>query len=138
LKKEGLALNISAGYSNDLKIYSSLDVKVELTKKGMENYETILATIFSYAKNLSDRSRQVQETIFNEIKTISQLNFDFASKGDAIDTCTDLASEMQEYSDDHGMKHLLRAKYGPLKIDSERIEQLANLIADPCNCVIFH
>ena len=45
---------------------------------------------------------------------------------------------MQEFSDDLGMKHLLRSKYGPLKIDSERLQQLADLIADPSNCVIFH
>jgi secreted Zn-dependent insulinase-like peptidase len=63
----------------------------------------------------------IQESIFNEIKTVGQLNFDFASKGDAVDTCCDLASDMQDFFDDEGMKHLLRAKYGPLKIDAKRL-----------------
>jgi secreted Zn-dependent insulinase-like peptidase len=48
-----------------------------------------------------------QEYIFEEVRDVGQINFNFASKQDAIDDCSGLAREMQQ-KDQEAMELLIR------------------------------
>ena len=52
LISEGLALELSAGPDHELWSYSTFEINVTLTKKGLENYEKVIEAIFQYAKRI--------------------------------------------------------------------------------------
>lgn len=49
LKKEGLAMSLSAYADHEMGVFSDFVVSVTLTKKGLENYEYVAQSIFKYA-----------------------------------------------------------------------------------------
>ena len=46
LISKGLALELSAGGDHELASYSNLTVEIVLTKKGLENYESVIEAVF--------------------------------------------------------------------------------------------
>jgi insulysin len=92
LKKEGLALELSCGSYNWIHSFNELAVTILLTKKGLSNYYTVLAAVFKFAQRLVEVGPQ--EKVFEEIKQISQIDFDFASKSSALNYCVKLSKNM--------------------------------------------
>ena len=45
-------MDLSAYPDHELGIFSSLTVEIGLTKKGLQNYEKVLAALFKYAKRI--------------------------------------------------------------------------------------
>jgi len=135
LKKEGLATGLSAGTGGELHAFKEFYVDVDLTKKGLKEYETVLAAIFKYANKLKEVGPQ--DYVFEECKIIGQINFDFMSKGSALSYCERQTKNMQEFKTDEEMAHLFRHTYGPLDFDKERVAELQELVANPANCCVF-
>jgi insulysin len=54
LKKEGLAIEICSEDNHMLNCYSDFELTITLTKKGLENYETVLQAVFKYAQRLRE------------------------------------------------------------------------------------
>jgi len=54
-----------------------------------------------------------QDYVFEEVKQIGQINFDFMSKGSAVSFCVAKASKMQEMRTPEEMANLIRHQYGP-------------------------
>jgi insulysin len=46
LISEGLALELSAGGDHEMSSFSTFEVNITLTGKGMENYESVIEAVF--------------------------------------------------------------------------------------------
>lgn len=68
LKNEGLALELCAGPDHNLWGFSQFEVTITLTKKGLENYETVIEAVYQYAKNVN--AKGPQEYVFKECQKI--------------------------------------------------------------------
>jgi insulysin len=93
LKKEGLALELGAGPDHELWGLSQLDLQITLTKKGLKQWERVLEIVFKYAQ--INRDAGPQQYIFDEVKRIGEIKFEFMSKGDPFSTVRSYASKMQ-------------------------------------------
>ena len=54
LKKEDLAVDICASVDAELGLFSDLSVKVQLTEKGVNNYDQVLQAIFKYNQRIAE------------------------------------------------------------------------------------
>lgn len=54
LKEQGLALELSAGGDHEMSSFSNFLVEVQLTKKGLENVESVVEAVFQYAQKLRE------------------------------------------------------------------------------------
>lgn len=49
LKEEGLAMALSSSDDHSLGVFTTFDIEITLTKKGLEKYEDVIAAVFKYA-----------------------------------------------------------------------------------------
>ena len=77
LKKEGLATGLSAG-GTSRKAYGRFTITVQLTPKGLEQYETVIKRIFQYIRLL--RRTGFQEDLFEELKQMAEIDYQFQEK----------------------------------------------------------
>ncbi|KAJ2757425.1 metalloprotease [Coemansia pectinata] len=82
LRKNGWATTIS-GYSSSTFYdgFSTYEISVTATPKGLENYEAIVSVIFGYINMLVKNGPQ--EWYYQELALISKARFDFKDKEDA-------------------------------------------------------
>lgn len=135
LKKEDLAYEITSSADSELGLFSDLTCKVSLTEKGVANVDQVMQAIFKYAKTINEKGPQ--EYVFNEVKTVGGIRFDYQEKTDLMSYCINLASKMHKFKTPKEMCHLIRHSYTALEFDAARIKQLAALIADPANTMCF-
>ena len=83
LKRDSLITELITSKSEYAKTFSTLELTVDLTKKGFENYKEVILRILKYIKTIQEK--KINERFFNEVKDIEQLNFDFRSKKKPID-----------------------------------------------------
>ncbi|CAG9319174.1 unnamed protein product [Blepharisma stoltei] len=96
LKAEGLAQELSAsGTGQQYSNLSILVVNVELTDKGLENYERVIEITHAYIAMLKEKG--VQEWIYEEIKALAQADFNFKSKSDPLSYCEYLSWRLHRY-----------------------------------------
>ena len=95
LIREGLAREMSAGSSTQMELFSYIEVKIELTKKGLERYLDVVNYVFAYLAML--KQHQPQQWIFDELKQIKKLRFLFKDKSTAVNEATSLADSLNEY-----------------------------------------
>lgn len=53
--------------------WSLLSIEIQLTNKGIDNYETVLQIVFAYIEML--KKQGVNRWVFDEVKLLNQLNF---------------------------------------------------------------
>lgn len=73
LISEGLAQSLCCYHYIHLHAISNLVVSVDLTKKGLENYDTVIEAVFQYLNNL----KEPQEYVFEEYRKIGEMTFQF-------------------------------------------------------------
>ncbi len=66
LKKNNLASNLSAGVGTSNKSFSSFEIDIQLTKKGIRNYKKVIENFFQYINLL--RKEGLPRYIFKEVK----------------------------------------------------------------------
>ena len=105
--------------------YGSLNVNVELTDTGMQNRETIVATIMQYIELI--KKEGVDSKYFNEIRTSLNNQFKFLEKGDEFNYVSTLTQSMQDYP----LNHAINAPYYYAKFDADSVNKvLKQLNAD--------
>lgn len=62
----------------------------------------------------------MQEYVFNEVKRVGEINFDFAEKSSPINYTQKLASKMQLFEDDL-VQDIIKHQYLLEELDSKRI-----------------
>jgi len=108
LKKEGLGIELSSGADHELWGLSSFDVSVTLTKKGLQEYQRVLDAIFKYAQVLKEAGPQ--EYIFNEVKRLGEIRFNFMSKGKPASTVSGYANRMAKFNNEE-IDKLISSQY---------------------------
>ena len=61
-------MDLYAGGYSHVKSYSDMTVSVTLTKKGLENYQKVVAAVFKYTQRLIEVGPQ--DWVFDELKTV--------------------------------------------------------------------
>lgn len=105
--------------------YGSLTVDIELTDQGMQNRETIVATIMQYIDLI--KKEGVDSKYFNEIRTSLNNQFEFLEKGDEFNYVSALTGSMQVYP----VNNAINAPYYFAKFDADAVNAvLKQLNAD--------
>ncbi|CAG5099428.1 Oidioi.mRNA.OKI2018_I69.XSR.g16523.t1.cds [Oikopleura dioica] len=103
LKQKDWAHEIYAGNSGQAceenKYHSELSIQFRLTEAGLENWEKVVAAVFSYLKMLEALSEDERLRIFNEIKKIEAINWATKEDKKAQQNCIDAAESMISFED---------------------------------------
>ncbi|KAF2841383.1 a-pheromone processing metallopeptidase Ste23 [Patellaria atrata CBS 101060] len=93
IKAKGWANGLSAGAYSHCPGSAIFTVDVRLTEDGLNHYQEVAQTIFQYISILNERCPQ--EWVFDEMKGMSEVDFRFKQKSQAVRTTNRLASVMQ-------------------------------------------
>lgn len=94
LKQRGLATMLSAGGSGT-RFYSSVQVTVGLTPKGLEQWREVLKLCFAYTRML--RESGFPKHVWEESKALAELNDRFGAKPEGTQAAIDLANNVLNY-----------------------------------------
>ena len=95
LKKEGLALGLSAGGGSSHPNLSSFDITVTLTQKGEKEYQRVLELVFAYIEML--RKTDMRKYTFEENQAMAQIDFDWKSPREGMGFVAGKVAMMQNY-----------------------------------------
>ena len=95
LKREGLALGLSAGGGYGHPNINEFSITVTLTEKGVKKYERVMELVFSYIEML--RKHKIQEYTFKENQMMAQIDFDYKSPAEGAGFVSGKAAVMQNY-----------------------------------------
>ncbi|MFQ5449095.1 MAG: insulinase family protein [Nitrospinaceae bacterium] len=112
LKKEGLALGLSAGGGYSHPNINSFSVNVSLTHKGVDQYERVIERIFSYIRMLKEKG--IKKYTYDENQTMAQINFDWKDPQEGMGYVAGRSALMQDYKleDVETLPYLFK-KYDP-------------------------
>ncbi len=133
LISEGLALELGAGPEHEMNAFSSFDVQVTLTKKGLAEYKRVIEAVGFYTKMLTESGPV--DYIFNETMEVGKLSFRFANKKKNVDYAESLAGRMQEYAT-ADMGNVLRSSYFAEEFDKPRTAEMLDKMQNTSNLVI--
>ncbi|CAI2718444.1 Pitrilysin [Nitrospina watsonii] len=95
LKKEGLALGLSAGGGYSHPNLSSFGITINLTPKGMDKYERVLELVFSYIEML--KKTGFEKYTFEETQAMAEIDFEWKSPQEGMGFMAGKAAMMQIY-----------------------------------------
>lgn len=130
LKEKGWAQRLSAGKSDSASDYSTFNIDIGLTDKGLENRDRVIEYVFSAVRQLEKKG--IKEWRFDELKTMSDLEFRFAEQSSEVYTVIGLSSAIHDYP----VSELVRAPYLLSRFNSDNIRELLKLIS-PNNLLLM-
>lgn len=92
---EGLALELSSGPSNEMKLFTKFSVSISLTKEGVKRYKDVVAYVFKYLQIL--KKRGPSKDVFEEINKIGEIRFAHKDKERPINLVSSVSSAMHRY-----------------------------------------
>jgi len=95
LKDQGWARSLSAGAGSETKEYGWANIRIGLTPSGQENYRDIVKATLDYISLM--KSSGHQSHVFNELKTMAELEEIYANKGEGMGRAVGLANETIMY-----------------------------------------
>ncbi|KAJ1774430.1 metalloprotease [Coemansia sp. RSA 1824] len=94
LRKRGWATTIVAGRApTSAEGFDMFKITVSLTEPGLENYTEVVRMVFAYIQLL--QSKRPQRWFHDELRRISEIEYRFMEKYDAVALASSLASVMQ-------------------------------------------
>jgi len=131
LKEKGLATGMYGGGSPDTPDYGSAGVNIQLTDKGVFNYQEVLGYFFSYIAML--KKEGYKDYIFNEQQTIARLEEVYSDKGEGTWKAVSFANNLAFYPMD--IAHRVDYHFG--KADPEAyLEVLSYIRPNNMLCVL--
>eukprot|EP01022_Parablepharisma_sp_SALTPOND_P015525 TRINITY_DN2202_c2_g1_i1.p1 TRINITY_DN2202_c2_g1~~TRINITY_DN2202_c2_g1_i1.p1 ORF type:complete len:1261 (+),score=181.96 TRINITY_DN2202_c2_g1_i1:85-3783(+) len=109
-----------------------LTALIELTEKGLNEYERVAELAAYFAKVL--REKGPQKYLFDELTQVERLKFDFRSQPDSLETVLSVSNTMHDYNKDI-IRDVLEGPYVVTEYDPEGIRQLIDLMV-PENMII--
>lgn len=128
LKKEGLADGLRTGSQHAGKNQSLFTVSIQLTSKGLAQYETVIQKCFEALAAL--KTQGIPKYIYDEIVNIKTLSFAFQERLPIFDCVTDLASQMV----DEPLETFPRRSLMPTIYDDKKIHNLLGFLT-PEKCL---
>lgn len=95
LKSQGLAVGLSVGAEAATPDYGSFDMQLSLTPEGLAQYERVLALVFAAIEQL--RVQGVPAHVFDERRTMAQLDERYRDKGEGAGLAVALANLAMDY-----------------------------------------
>jgi len=95
LKRRGWANGLAASTNENLSDFFTFDVTVDLTTKGLKEWDDVVEAVFSYLAML--HAERIPNYVFDEVLQLSELEWRFLSKGDPGNYVQSLAQSMQKY-----------------------------------------
>lgn len=92
LLKHKLAYELSCGPWNISDYFTQFQISITLTDEGFENIDKVVEIVGGYLNML--RREGIQQWVFDELKTISDLQFNYGSKGDSLSASITMAENM--------------------------------------------
>eukprot|EP00668_Euglena_longa_P012533 GGOE01014988.1.p1 GENE.GGOE01014988.1~~GGOE01014988.1.p1 ORF type:complete len:1079 (+),score=296.16 GGOE01014988.1:306-3239(+) len=115
LKARGWAESLTAGGSMQSQGWCLFTVSVEMTKEGLNHVEEIIDVIFQYFSMLAQSG--VQETVYKEIKNLSEMEFRYLEPSQPDEFCCQVAHGMLFHTAEHGIAgDFLFFEYSPESI----------------------
>lgn len=71
-----------------------MDITVSLTKKGLTEYEKVVSVIGAYTNMLLEQGPQ--EWVWNEVKDVSNLAFEYPEKSAGASMCVSYAAKLAQ------------------------------------------
>lgn len=103
LKKQGLAINLSANIGNRSfegnSMFTLFTIEVGLSKDGHENIDSILKAIFSYLYLIKITTLEKHKEYFEEFRQIEITKFNYAKEKPSYDNVQNLALNMKYFND---------------------------------------
>lgn len=132
LKQAGWANLLSAGSSLGAEGFELFKISIDLTQKGYEHYEQVIAAVFQYLDLL--RNTPIEEWMFKEVQQISELRFAFKDKGAPALYCSTLAGQMQA---PYPPQWLLSGPYLLHEFDTKLVSDTLNALRpDACRVML--
>lgn len=118
-KALGWISSLNAGASpNHYGNYGELSITINLTDKGMQNRDTIIATTMQYIDLIKEKG--VDAKYYNEIKTALNNEFQFLEKTDEFSYAANLVNSMQDYPTNYA----INAPYFFSEFDAQAIRDV--------------
>lgn len=95
LIEEGLALELSAGPSSEMKLFTEFKITVSLTKEGLARYKDVIAFVFKYLDML--KKRGPSKDVFEEINIVGRIRFAHKENERPSGYVSSLSASMQKY-----------------------------------------
>lgn len=140
LLQQGLALELVSSMSDVMDLFSLFQITIKLTEKGFEKYVDVCNYAFCYLKMLQQKG--VQQYIFDEIKQMNSIFFEFKSNENQLSYANMLGRSLQSYPLEHILVHgYLQEKFDPeliqktingLQLDNMRIYLVSKKVEPDC------
>ena len=78
LKEEGLASGLSAGGGDSTSSYTSFNINIQLTPKGLKRYTKVIERTFQYLRLLREKS--LPRYVYEEVRRMAEIDYRFAEK----------------------------------------------------------
>ncbi|MBT3607176.1 MAG: hypothetical protein HN815_01405 [Candidatus Marinimicrobia bacterium] len=95
LKDKGWAQTLSAGARPETKEYGTATIRIGLTPKGQKDYKEIVLATLDYIELMKESGHQSH--VYDELKTMAELEETYGSKGEGMWRATQLANETMMY-----------------------------------------
>ncbi len=95
LKRKNFATGLSAGGGESNNSFSSFEVKIQLTPKGLSNYKKVIENVFQYLSLL--RKTGLPPYVYEEVKRMSKLDYRFAEKPEGTSLVNVFSTLMMYY-----------------------------------------
>ncbi|WP_291830206.1 insulinase family protein [Marinobacter sp.] len=95
LKKAGLVEALSAGLGMDTGEHATLDVRMSLTREGLDKQDDIIALAFRYIDQI--RAKGISQQRFDEMKQLAVIDFRFRERSEPMREAMRLSSLLRDY-----------------------------------------
>ena len=143
LIEEGLALELGSSHYITMDLFTRFQISIQLTKKGLQNYNEVLKFVFNYLKMLKEKG--IEKRIFDEIKQVKSIKFNYLDKSRPINYVGSLSNTMQYYPPEDILRlHYLMEEFQPevlqkfihsLALENSRIYLISQTLESECDQV---
>src|SRR5690554_1013271 len=95
LKQAGLVESLSAGLGMDTGDHATLDIRMSLTREGLDRQDDILALAFRYIEQV--RAEGISQERFDEMKQLAVIDFRFRERSEPMREAMRLSSLLRDY-----------------------------------------
>jgi secreted Zn-dependent insulinase-like peptidase len=95
LNQAGLVESLSAGLGMDTGDHATLDIRMSLTREGLERQDDIIALAFRYIDKI--RQSGINEDRFEEMKQLAVIDFRFRERSEPMREAMRLSSLLRDY-----------------------------------------
>ncbi len=122
LKQQGWATSLAASPGHDLPHQASFITMIELTPSGFSHRKEVVQLFFDYIELMNKQG--VQAALYDEMRQLSQIAFQFRENGEPIHEVSRLAQQLQRYPADE----VISANYRFEQFDAQQIEHFLSYI----------